>query len=100
MPKTILLVDDEPLLLSVFRRHLSKQGFAVLTAVNGMEALEVFHSHASIIHTIIVDIHLPGDLSGWDIVHQIQLSDFSPKIVCMSGEAQPQVTPDIHAFFL
>ena len=100
MPKTILLVDDEPLLLSIFRRHLMKQGFAVLTAVNAIEALDMFNDHASIIHTIVVDIHLPGELCGWDVVNQVQSSDFSPKVVCISGEAKPLSTPEIHAFLL
>lgn len=98
MANTVLIVDDEPLLLSIFRRHLIKQGYAVLTAVNGQEALEIFNTHASLIQTIVLDIHLSGDLSGWDVVEEIHRNDYSPKIVCMSGEPQPLSAPPVDAF--
>ena len=98
MSNTVLIVDDEPLLLSVFRRHLTKQGYAVLTAVNGHEAIELFNNHASLIHTVILDIHLSGDLSGWDVVEEIQRTEYTPKIVCMSGEPQPLSAPSVNAF--
>ena len=98
MSNTVLIVDDEPLLLSVFRRHLAKQGYAVLTAVNGREAIEMFNTHAPIIHTVVLDIHLSGDLSGWDVVEEIQRTTHTPKIVCMSGEPQPFSTPSVNAF--
>lgn len=98
MSKTILIVDDEPILLSIFRRHLSKKGFAVLSAVSGEEALEIFSQHASIISTVILDINLYGELTGWDVVRHIQATSFTPKIVCMSGEPAPFTAPTINAF--
>ena len=40
MPAKILVVDDEPSIVDVLTRFLSREGYSVITAVNGRQALE------------------------------------------------------------
>ena len=94
--KTILIVDDEPLLLGVFVRRLSKQGYKVLYALNGERGLQLYQDHKSEINTVIFDVNLAGTLSGWDCIRIIQETKQRPYIICMSGEnpTQDSPTPD------
>ncbi len=57
--ETILVVDDEPLILAVTSRLLEKFGYAVLTASHGQEALETAEAYEGAIHGAILDIMMP-----------------------------------------
>jgi DNA-binding response OmpR family regulator len=66
-PATILVVDDEPLAREMFRDLLEAQGFRVLMAARGEEALDLL-SHADL---VLLDAMLPGR-DGWDLCHEIK----------------------------
>jgi len=53
----ILLVDDDERIIDSFKRHLSRQGYSVLTAKNGKEALEILKDHEP--ELIISDVRMP-----------------------------------------
>ncbi|MFQ5431849.1 MAG: ATP-binding protein [Nitrospinota bacterium] len=53
----ILLVDDDERIIDSFKRHLERQGYSVLTAKNGEEALEVLKNHTP--ELIISDVRMP-----------------------------------------
>ncbi len=93
---TILIVDYEPLLLRVFVRRLSSQGYKVLYALDGESGLNIYRQNQNDIRTVIMDVNLTGSLSGWDCVRVIQQSENSPTIICMSGESpcKDSPTPD------
>jgi len=57
MSKVILLVDDEPDLMKVCFFRLKKAGYAVISAVNGQEALDVLKKNTPDI--IFLDLNLP-----------------------------------------
>lgn len=65
MGKKILLVDDEKTILDISKRYLEKEGYNVITAKNGKEALIVF-KHQSI-DLIITDIMMP-ELDGHEFM--------------------------------
>ena len=67
--KTILIVEDEPLLSSALSLSLSKDGFQILTAVNGNEALNLVNTNKP--DLILLDIIMPG-ISGIDVVKQLK----------------------------
>jgi len=56
---TILLVDDDEVILGACGRLLAPRGFDVLKARNGKEALEVFERHRDRIDLVILDIQMP-----------------------------------------
>jgi CheY-like chemotaxis protein len=54
---TVLVVDDEPLLLDIFGEWLQEEGCRVLTAGDGAAALETLHSHH--VDVIVSDVRMP-----------------------------------------
>ena len=61
MPRTILVVDDEPTILDTLAYNLERDGYAVVTAADGAQALTAFRRDAP--DLIILDLMLP-ELSG------------------------------------
>lgn len=58
-PATILVVDDEPPLLRLLARVLERQGYSVLTARDGDEALDLFDKHLDAIDVVVLDVMIP-----------------------------------------
>ena len=61
----ILAVDDDPMILKAITHSLKKEGYEVITASGGMEALQVIENKN--IDLIITDIMMP-DLSGLNLI--------------------------------
>ena len=73
-PPTILLVDDEPMIRDLGRAVLSRAGFRVLTAEDGVEAVEVFARQYSDIDLVILDVTMPR-MSGRDAFrHMVEIN--------------------------
>ena len=58
--ETVLLVDDEPHILDLGRRFLGRNGYTVLLAENGEQALEIFGDTGEKIDLVILDLSMPG----------------------------------------
>ena len=63
MPATILIVDDEKDILELLKYNLEKEGYKVLTASNGTEALSAAHQHPQL---IVLDVMMP-EMDGWEV---------------------------------
>jgi signal transduction histidine kinase len=82
--QTILMVDDEDLLLTMGEAILSAYGYRVLTANSGQKALDIFSTRQAEVALVITDLVMPS-MSGRELAEQIhQLSPQTP-IVCTSG---------------
>ena len=57
MSKSILIVDDEPRYLRLLEVNLKTEGYTVLTAADGLQALEIFS--AQTVDLILLDIMMP-----------------------------------------
>lgn len=78
MQKTILIVEDEDILREIIKDYLMNEGYHVLEAVNGKEALLLFQEHD--IHLVMLDIMLP-ELDGWSVCRRIRKSSNVPIIM-------------------
>ncbi|HPA72277.1 MAG TPA: SpoIIE family protein phosphatase [Spirochaetota bacterium] len=67
---TILVVDDDPVILRVLDSYLSLEGYSVVTALSGSEALEIIGSGAAP-DLIILDVMLPR-ISGYDVARAVR----------------------------
>ena len=67
--KTILLVDDDPEIVKTVRHYLQQEGYTVLVAYTGLDALVIVRDQAP--DCIVLDVLLP-DLVGWDIIQRIR----------------------------
>jgi DNA-binding NtrC family response regulator len=80
--QTILVVDDETMILHVFKRLLSSEGYTVLTASNGKEALELVRKKS--VELVILDLKLP-DMSGIDILRRIRRLRENVEVIVITG---------------
>ena len=60
--RTILLVDDEQIVLHVGSLMIKKLGYEVLQAMNGKEANRVFNDNKDVIRLVVLDTNLPDEL--------------------------------------
>jgi CheY-like chemotaxis protein len=84
--KTILLVDDEPVVLEVATRILEHAGFSVMTAGDGRQALDLCEGSVEPIDMLLTDIKMPR-MNGVELAACI--ADHRPgvPIMFMSGDA-------------
>jgi two-component system cell cycle sensor histidine kinase/response regulator CckA len=81
---TVLLVDDEDMMLAVGQKMLDKLGYRVLTANSGQKAIDVFNRHRGQVKLVILDMIMPG-LSGSDTFDRLKEIDPSVKVLLSSG---------------
>lgn len=71
----ILVVDDEPQILKVLQAYLEKDGYQVVSAMDGKQALEVFSREDPTF--VILDLNLPG-LDGLEVCREMRRSSSVP----------------------
>jgi signal transduction histidine kinase/ActR/RegA family two-component response regulator len=82
--ETILMVDDENMVLHPGVEMIKRLGYKVLSAQNGQEALEIFKRHKEAIDLIILDMIMPG-MSGSETYNQIKNIHPDVKVLLSSG---------------
>jgi PAS domain S-box-containing protein len=82
--ETILVVEDEPAILEVTRRILSRHGYRVITASSGREAIEVAASHEDGIDVLLSDVVMP-QMAGQEAAERIRALRPDVKVLFMSG---------------
>jgi len=80
----ILLVDDQPQIITTGKEVLESLGYQVLTACNGSEALDLFQQHAEEIGLCILDVVMPI-LSGVKAAQSIRQIKPNMKIIFSTG---------------
>jgi len=85
--QTILLVDDEDMLLTMGRMVLSAYGYRVLTANGGQKALQALSANRTI-DLVITDLVMPV-MSGRELVEHIREVSPATRILCTSGYVWP-----------
>jgi len=78
MGKTVLIVDDEKRLVSLVQSYLTQEGYRVVTAFNGLEALEVAKKDKP--DLIILDIMMP-EMNGYDFMRTHRAASDTPIIM-------------------
>ena len=68
-PRSILLVEDDPIIRSALRRMLQKEGWEIIEAENGHTALEKLNLHQP--ELILLDLMMP-EMDGFDLIAELQ----------------------------
>ncbi|MBN2801773.1 MAG: response regulator [Deltaproteobacteria bacterium] len=82
--KTVLLIDDEPLVLRAGMRMLQAMGSKVFKAGSGQEGIDVFRKNQNEISIVIVDLIMP-DMDGISTLEKIHLIDEHMPVILVSG---------------
>ncbi len=90
MPKTVLVVDDEPIVAEISKRKLEENGYDVLTAGNGDEAFKSLKT--KIPDLILLDVQMP-QMNGYTfIMEKVKIPQYAeiPVIVLTAyGDMDP-----------
>ncbi len=81
---TILLVDDEPIIIDVGQKMLERLGYRVLIARSGDEALEVYGKKRTEIALVILDMIMPG-MGGGETYDRMKAIDGNVRVLLSSG---------------
>ena len=85
---TVLLVEDDELALDAMTRTLVRQGYLVLSARSGHDAMSLMYTPLQPINVVVLDLKLP-DVSGIDLCARIrELQPNLPVVVC-TGSTDP-----------
>jgi signal transduction histidine kinase len=82
--ETILLVDDEEIVLDVSREILEFLGYRVFAAANGQEAIDIFAEKKGEIDLVLLDMIMPG-ISGGETFDRLRQLNPAIKIILSSG---------------
>jgi signal transduction histidine kinase len=81
---TILVVDDEALLLTMADAILSEFGYQVLTANSGQKALQILEQSGATIQLVLTDLVMPG-MGGRELMERVRKQRLGMPLVAMSG---------------
>jgi two-component system response regulator HydG len=85
MTKTILIADDDEMVLSAIRFFLKNRKYNVLLASGGAEAFELIKASGKV-DIVISDIQMP-DGDGVELLNKTQKLPSAPPVILMSGHA-------------
>ncbi len=82
--ETILLVDDEKMIIDVGEQLLEKMGYTVLIAKSGQDATEIYEKNKDKIDMVVLDMIMP-DMSGGDTFDRLKGINPEIKVLLSSG---------------
>jgi two-component system, cell cycle sensor histidine kinase and response regulator CckA len=80
----VLVVEDEPLLLTLLSGALERSGHTVITAESGEEALKVVQRDGETISVVVADFSMP-DISGIELLRAARIFRPERKAILVSG---------------
>ena len=94
--ETILLIEDEAIVLELGRQMLQSLGYRVLTARDGQEGVALYAAWHSEIDLILLDIIMPR-MSGHDTFYELRRINPKAKILLITGYSPEQVATELLA---
>lgn len=83
--ETILVVEDEPLLLELTKHFLESHGYKVIQAASGVDALQIWEGNKEKIDLLFTDIVMPGGINGRQLAEKLLAEKQNLKVVYTSG---------------
>ena len=87
MAPKVLLVDDDPLIHRLYRQHVERAGYTMLSAFTGLEAIEISARESP--QVIVMDIMMPG-MDGLSAIREIKRDETTKMIPIIVVTANPQ----------
>jgi len=82
--ETLLIVENEAAIRNLLQMALRKNGYTVLAAESGREALDLVSTHSGPIHLLITDVMMP-DIDGPELVRRLSAIRPETRALFMSG---------------
>jgi len=88
---TVLLVDDEPTVRRVTQKMLERAGFDVVTASDGLKAIDAYRKHSANIVCVLLDLTMPN-MGGEETFRELRKLDPNLRIILSSGYGEKEIT--------
>jgi CheY-like chemotaxis protein len=92
---SLLVVEDEPSLRKAVAIAFKRLGYTVLTAQDGVEAVEVFQTHGDEISCVLCDLSMPR-MNGWETLTALRKLAPGIPVILASGYSEAQVLEGDH----
>ena len=92
--RTILLIDDEEIVVKITKKMLQKLGYKIIKAHSGQEGLKLFQTYRDRIDLIICDMIMPK-MDGLELVFRLREIDPGVKVLLSSGSLIDEDEKDI-----
>lgn len=90
----VLVIDDEPVVLTLLEILLSQQGYDVVLADGGWKGLELYRrEHPDV---VVLDLNMP-ELDGFAVLKQIRRIDLVQPVIILTGAATTEMEQQIRA---
>ncbi len=86
----VLLVDDDETVRNIGKRMLERTGLTVLTAADGIEAIQIFREHAREIRCVILDLSMPR-MDGEETLHALMTIHPGVPVIMSSGYGEEEI---------
>jgi CheY-like chemotaxis protein len=94
------VAEDDPIVRNLVHLMLAKEGYAILEANDGQEALEICERFKHSIHLLLTDVRMPR-MDGGTLSERVRAERPDIKIIIMSGETADTIfRENIHDAFL
>ena len=90
----ILVVEDEIPMVKLLKGILEDEGYRVLTAKDGIEAIDIYSRHKDEVDLVLCDMALPK-LGGWTVFLALRERNPHVKMILTSGYLDPNVKSDM-----
>ena len=90
---TVLVVDDEPALLSLMGRAITRFGYRAVLASGGVQALAIVHGRGEVFDAIVTDVRMPG-MSGPELVEILAGEGVDVPVLFVSGQIDAPIMTD------
>jgi two-component system, cell cycle sensor histidine kinase and response regulator CckA len=90
----ILVVEDEVPMLNLLKKILEDAGFRVVTAKDGIEAIDVYSRNQPDVDLVLCDMALPK-LGGWTVYLALKERNPQVRMILTSGYLDPKVKSDM-----
>jgi len=88
--ETILLVEDEENLRRLARQYLENQGYNVIDAPDGSNAIQISQAHKGPIHLLLTDVIMPG-MNGRELANKVSPTRPEMRVLYMSGYTENHI---------
>jgi CheY-like chemotaxis protein len=86
---TVLVVDDEDVVLQSVGAMLRRLGYNTLTAASGREALSLLRNTATTVDIVLLDVQMEG-MDGEEVLRSMEHDPHRPRVLFMSGCSDPE----------
>ena len=87
---TVLLVDDEPLVLTIARTALERSGYSVLSASSGLEAVEILSQRTREVGVVVLDVTMPG-MNGEEAFKRLKAVRADVPVILSTGHSEAEI---------